>query len=165
MPIQIKEILANAGPALKSAATSFDRSLPADPPGAAATIEALVKKLESAMTRLSQLERAVSVGADGSVTLAARGALAIVSDQSVLISGTQRVTVQSGSNSVTVDPTKLTVASVGRLELLASALSFSAGAITADAGMMRTSGTFQCDTMIANSVVGASYTPGAGNVW
>jgi hypothetical protein len=23
----------------------------------------------------------------------------------------------------------------------------------------------KCDTMIANSVVGSSYTPGAGNVW
>lgn len=165
MPIQIKEILANAGPSLKSAATSFDRSLPADLPGTAASLEALAKKLESAMARISQLERAVSVGDDGSVTLAARGALSIVSDQSILITGTQRVTVQSGSNSVSVDPTKITIASVGRLELLASALSFSASAITMDAGMTRCSGTFQCDTMIANSVVGSSYTPGAGNVW
>ena len=27
------------------------------------------------------------------------------------------------------------------------------------------SGVVQCDTMIANSVVGTSYTPGAGNIW
>lgn len=165
MPIQIKEILANAGPALKSAATSFDRSLPMDLPGAVANLEALAKKLESVTSRLSQLERALSVGEDGSVTLAARGALAIMSDQSVVIAGTQRVTVQSGSNSVSVDPTKVTIASTGRMELLASAMSFSAGAITIDAGMTRTSGTFQCDTIIANSVVGSSYTPGAGNIW
>ena len=165
MPIQMKEILANAGPALKSAATSFDRNLPVDLPGAAATLEALTKKLEAALARLSQLERALSVGEDGSVTLAARGQLAIVSDQSVLISGTQRVTVQSGSNSLTVDPVKLTIASTGRLELLASNLSFSASMINADTGMMKTSGVFQCDTIIANSVVGSSYTPGAGNVW
>jgi hypothetical protein len=27
------------------------------------------------------------------------------------------------------------------------------------------SGVVQCDTMIASTVVGTSYTPGAGNIW
>ncbi|WP_102106911.1 hypothetical protein [Oceaniglobus roseus] len=31
-------------------------------------------------------------------------------------------------------------------------------------GMFKVSGAVQCDTLIANSVVAASYTPGAGNV-
>jgi hypothetical protein len=33
-----------------------------------------------------------------------------------------------------------------------------------DAGMARFSGVVQCDTLIANSVVSSSYTPGAGNL-
>ena len=37
--------------------------------------------------------------------------------------------------------------------------------ITVNAGMSKFSGVVQCDTIIANSVVGASYTPGAGNIW
>jgi hypothetical protein len=31
--------------------------------------------------------------------------------------------------------------------------------------MSKFSGVVQCDTLIASSVVGSSYTPGAGNIW
>ena len=34
-----------------------------------------------------------------------------------------------------------------------------------DAGMSKFSGVVQCDTLISNSVISASYTPGAGNIW
>ncbi len=44
-------------------------------------------------------------------------------------------------------------------------LSISAGMVSVDAGMSRFSGVVQCDTLITNAVVSASYTPGAGNVW
>jgi len=44
-------------------------------------------------------------------------------------------------------------------------LSVSAGMVQVEAGMSRFSGVVQCDTLITNSVVSASYTPGAGNVW
>ena len=37
--------------------------------------------------------------------------------------------------------------------------------ITVNAGMSKCSGVVQADTVIASSVVGASYTPGAGNIW
>ena len=37
--------------------------------------------------------------------------------------------------------------------------------MTVNAGMSKFSGVVQCDTLIANSVVSASYTPGAGNVY
>ena len=40
----------------------------------------------------------------------------------------------------------------------------SAGMLTVDSGLMRTSGVTQTDTLIANSVVASSYTPGAGNL-
>ena len=39
-----------------------------------------------------------------------------------------------------------------------------AGMLTVDSGLMRTSGVTQTDTLIANSVVASSYTPGAGNL-
>jgi hypothetical protein len=31
--------------------------------------------------------------------------------------------------------------------------------------MSKFSGVVQCDTLISNSVISASYTPGAGNIW
>jgi hypothetical protein len=31
--------------------------------------------------------------------------------------------------------------------------------------MAETSGVLKCDTLVANSVVASSYTPGAGNIW
>jgi hypothetical protein len=47
----------------------------------------------------------------------------------------------------------------------ASMLAISAGMVTVDAGMSKFSGVVQADTVISNSVVSASHTPGAGNIW
>ena len=41
----------------------------------------------------------------------------------------------------------------------------SAGQIKLEAGMTSASGVVKCSTLIADSVVAASYTPGAGNIW
>jgi uncharacterized protein involved in type VI secretion and phage assembly len=69
---------------------------------------------------------------------------------------------------------KLKMDIVGNIELSANVkvtinapgqLSVSAGMVQVDAGISRFSGVVQCDTLITNSVVSASYTPGAGNVW
>jgi hypothetical protein len=38
------------------------------------------------------------------------------------------------------------------------------GAVNVNAGLSRFSGVVQADTIIANSVIAASYTPGAGNL-
>lgn len=43
-------------------------------------------------------------------------------------------------------------------------LAVAAGQVTVDAGMAKFSGVLQCDTLIANTVVAATYTPGAGNL-
>jgi len=37
--------------------------------------------------------------------------------------------------------------------------------VTVNAGMSKFSGVIQCDTLITNSVVSASYNAGAGNIW
>ena len=34
-----------------------------------------------------------------------------------------------------------------------------------NAGLARFSGVLQCDTLVANSVIATSYSPGAGNIW
>jgi hypothetical protein len=47
----------------------------------------------------------------------------------------------------------------------AASVNVSASMVKVDAGMSRFSGVVQADTVIANAVVGTSYTPGAGNIW
>lgn len=50
-------------------------------------------------------------------------------------------------------------------EVQAAMMKITASMVTVDAPMSRFSGVVQADTVITNSVISASYTPGAGNVW
>ena len=52
-----------------------------------------------------------------------------------------------------------------KLSVTAATVELSASMVNLAAGMVKASGLVQCDTLIANSVVAASYTPGAGNIW
>ena len=87
----------------------------------------------------------------------------------------QRITLQDGpdsvriedssGNSVKMEPDGVTVTTGARLTINAATLELSAAMVTVSAGMSRFSGVVQCDTLITNSVVSASYTPGTGNIW
>lgn len=78
--------------------------------------------------------------------------------------GSVRVEDQNG-NSVTLATSGITINASAMVTLNASTVEVSAGMITVNAGMSKFSGVVQCDRLIANSVVAASYTPGAGNIW
>ena len=56
------------------------------------------------------------------------------------------------------------ISSSGTVRINASQIKLSAGMGQADAGMWKFSGVVQSDTLITNSVVASSYTPGAGNI-
>jgi uncharacterized protein involved in type VI secretion and phage assembly len=73
--------------------------------------------------------------------------------------------VDSNGNSVKLETAGITVNASAKVTVNASQVAISAGMVTVDAGMSRFSGVVQCDTMISNSVISASYTPGAGNIW
>ena len=68
-------------------------------------------------------------------------------------------------STVKLDRAGITVTSSGALRVAASTVDLSAATITLEADMVKASGVVQCETLIANSVVAASYTPGAGNIW
>ena len=78
--------------------------------------------------------------------------------------GTVRIDDENG-NSVTLATSGVTVNASAKVTVNASTVEVNAGMITVNAGMSRFSGVVQCDTLIANSVAAASYTPGAGNIW
>jgi len=73
--------------------------------------------------------------------------------------------VDSNGNSMKFESSGVTITAAAKLTINASQVEVSAGMVTVNAGMSRFSGVVQADTVISNSVVSASYTPGAGNIW
>jgi uncharacterized protein involved in type VI secretion and phage assembly len=73
--------------------------------------------------------------------------------------------VDSNGNSIKLESAGVTVTASAKVTVNASLVQVSASMVTVDAGMSKFSGVVQADTVIANSVVSASYTPGAGNIW
>lgn len=89
--------------------------------------------------------------------------------------GGQKVTMKDGpgaieitdsnGNSIKLETSGITVTASAKVTINASQVAVSAGLVTVDAGMSKFSGVVQADTVISNSVISASYTPGAGNIW
>ena len=89
--------------------------------------------------------------------------------------GAQKITLKDGpgaieiqdsnGNSMKLETNGITITAAAQLKVSASTAEISAGMVTVNAGMSKFSGVVQCDTLISNSVVSASYTPGAGNIW
>jgi uncharacterized protein involved in type VI secretion and phage assembly len=87
--------------------------------------------------------------------------------------GGQRMTLSDGpgsvriedsnGNAVTLMASGVTVNASAKVTVNASTVEVSAGLVTVNAGMSRFSGVLQCDTLISNAVVSASYSPGTGN--
>jgi len=71
----------------------------------------------------------------------------------------------ASGNSVKLETSGITVTSAAKVTVNAAQVAVSAGMVTVDAGMSKFSGVVQADTVICNSIVSASYTPGAGNIW
>jgi uncharacterized protein involved in type VI secretion and phage assembly len=73
--------------------------------------------------------------------------------------------IDSNGNSVKLETSGITVTASAKVTINASMIEVSAGMVTVNAAMSKFSGVVQADTVISNSVVSASYTPGAGNIW
>ena len=79
--------------------------------------------------------------------------------------GNSGVVIESSGAKITVTPLGITIVSNSEVKIEAPKLSISAGEVDVDAALVKCSGSVQCDTLIATSVVASSYTPGAGNIW
>lgn len=73
--------------------------------------------------------------------------------------------VDSNGNSVKLEASGVTVTASAKVTINASMAQISASMLTVDAGMSKFSGVVKADTVISNSVISSSYTPGAGNIW
>jgi hypothetical protein len=83
--------------------------------------------------------------------------------------GGHRLVLSDSGNEVTLShPGGSTVKldAAGRVEVISSSdIRMTAAKVAVEAGMVEASGVVKCETLVANSVVASSYTPGAGNIW
>ena len=71
----------------------------------------------------------------------------------------------SNGNSMKMESSGITVNASAKVTVNASQVDVSAGMVNVNAGMSKFSGVVQADTVICNTIVAATYTPGAGNIW
>jgi uncharacterized protein involved in type VI secretion and phage assembly len=89
--------------------------------------------------------------------------------------GNQKVTLKDGpgsiliedsnGNSVNLESSGITVNAAANVNISAAQVKVSAGLVKVDSAFADFSGVVKCDALIATSVIGTSYTPGAGNIW
>jgi uncharacterized protein involved in type VI secretion and phage assembly len=89
--------------------------------------------------------------------------------------GGQKVTLKDGpgtivledsnGNSTKLEPSGVTVTTSALVTVNATTVNISASMVSVDAGLSRFSGVVQADTVITNTVISSTYTPGAGNIW
>ncbi len=73
--------------------------------------------------------------------------------------------VDSNGNSIKLETSGITISAAAKVTINASVVKVAAGMVTVDAAMSKFSGVVQADTVVCNSIISASYTPGAGNIW
>jgi len=88
-----------------------------------------------------------------------------VSSLQTLVNTLQSRLATIGSAIQVDDAGQVTIGSASTVTVQGNIVKISAGSITAQAGMSKFSGVVQADTVVTNSVVSSSYTPGAGNIW
>ena len=75
------------------------------------------------------------------------------------------IVLEKGTEKIEMNSRGIKVSAASEVSIEAAQVKVSAGMVTVDAGMSRFSGVIQCDTVISNTVVSTTYTPGAGNIW
>jgi len=72
--------------------------------------------------------------------------------------------VDSNGNAIKLQPSGITITASARVSVTASIMDVSASVVSVSAALSRFSGVVVADTVITNSIISASYTPGAGNI-
>jgi hypothetical protein len=67
-------------------------------------------------------------------------------------------------NSIRLTSAGIEIQGAAQVRVTTSAIKVSTGAMKVDAGMSEFSGVVKTPTLIADSVIAASYSPGAGNI-
>jgi uncharacterized protein involved in type VI secretion and phage assembly len=71
----------------------------------------------------------------------------------------------SNGNSIKMESSGITITASAKVTVQCSTAEISTSMLTVNSPMSQFSGVVQAQTVITNSVISASYTPGAGNIW
>ena len=75
------------------------------------------------------------------------------------------IKLEVAGNTFEMSTSGVSIQTSSECKVQASTVTVTASSVSVNTGMASFSGTIQCNTLIASSVVSSSYTPGAGNVW
>jgi uncharacterized protein involved in type VI secretion and phage assembly len=88
------------------------------------------------------------------------GVKALLTDE-----GGGKIRMEAAGTTITVDPSGVSVQCGGKVQVQASQVDVTAGQVNVNAAMSSFAGIVKCDVLQATTVIGSTYTPGAGNVW
>lgn len=88
------------------------------------------------------------------------GVKAVLTDE-----GGGRIELEGAGTAITVDTDGVSIETGGKVSVQATEVEVTSGQVRVSAATSTFSGVVICDTLQANTVVGLTYTPGAGNVW
>ncbi|WP_029936636.1 phage baseplate assembly protein V [Sphingomonas sp. UNC305MFCol5.2] len=75
------------------------------------------------------------------------------------------IKLEVAGNTFEMSTSGVSIQTSSQCEVQASTVTVTASSVSVNTSMATFSGTVQCNTLIASSVVSSSYSPGAGNVW
>ena len=76
-----------------------------------------------------------------------------------------KIEFKGAGATVTMDASGISIDTPGTVKVQASQVEVTAGMVTVDAAMAKFSGMVKCEVLQASTVISATYTPGAGNIW
>jgi len=79
--------------------------------------------------------------------------------------GAGELVIERDGDRIRLSAGGIEVRSASQVQVDAGNVNVSASFVQVDCPMVRFSGVVSCDTLMSNSVVSASYSPGAGNIW
>ncbi|MBL9080151.1 MAG: hypothetical protein JNL08_21840 [Planctomycetes bacterium] len=141
------------GTSSSSARTPAGRTRTAAPP----SLEDALARIEALEEKVARYEQILTINPDGSVQVNAAGQLRIVSASNIYL--------EAGANWIELGITGIDLTAGANLKLEAAQLRFQSAMVQNASAMTENSGVVRCDTLITNTVIATTYTPGAGNVW
>jgi len=79
--------------------------------------------------------------------------------------GAGKLVCRAAGATVTLDSSGVKITAPGQVEVQGSTIQLTAGMVTVDTALASFSGMISCNVLQASTVISATYTPGAGNVW
>ncbi len=76
-----------------------------------------------------------------------------------------KIEITRDAQSIELDSSSIKITASSEVKVEAPQVKVDASMVQVTAAMSQFSGVVKCDTLISNSVVSSSYTPGAGNIW